>query len=477
MKKTKKGIKKTIFLSQVSVVTIALIMTAIAFNICLNIYIKSQAKAQLAASGALLQKYIATDLSNVTLEQQLLKEDKEVIKTLQKIDKNFRQSQNILTINYAIISKEKNQVNLLYSNEDTNALRQDILPILKREKWTPSDAKKSRLFYFTASNKNYTSIFYPVKIQNNKNAGYLFLYSDIAQSNELVVTVNIILAFILILAASIAFIISNLLAKKISTPISELSKLANQIGNRDYSCNQVKYTNDEIGELGKTMNAMADKLSSYDSTMKTFLQNASHELRTPLMSIQGYAEGIKYGVVDNQDKAVEIIIGESKRLTTIVEDLLYLSKIDAMQEKLKIEAVNGENLLRSCIERVSGIALNSSVQINLHMSDEEVLLNVDEEMFSRAIINILGNSLRYAKRSIDITLSKLGGISVIQIVDDGAGFDEEDVDKIFDRFYKGKGGKYGLGLAITKTIVEKHNGSITAGNNPQEGAYFKIILS
>ncbi len=476
MKKSKKSIKTSIFLSQVSVVVVALILTAIAFNIFLNLYIKSEARDQLAASGGLLQKYMSTDLSTVNLEQDLLKADKEVIKSLQKIDKNFKQSQRILSINYAIIRKEKNQVSLLYSNENTTALRQDILPILQKEKWNPSDAKKSRLFYFTASNNHYTSIFYPIKIQNNKNAGYLFLYSDIAQSKELVITVNIILAFILFLAASIAFIISNVLAKKISNPISELSKFASQIGDRDYSHSQVKFTNDEIGELGKTMRAMADKLSVYDSTMKTFLQNASHELRTPLMSIQGYAEGIKYGVVDNEDKAVEIIIDESKRLTTIVEDLLYLSKIDAMQDDLKIEVVSGENLLRSCIERVSGIALSSNTEINLHVSDKDIYLNIDEEMLSRALINILGNSLRYAKTTIDITLSKLGDVSVIQIADDGIGFAEEDIDRIFDRFYKGKGGKYGLGLAITKTIVEKHKGTIIVGNNPQQGAYFKIQL-
>jgi signal transduction histidine kinase len=194
------------------------------------------------------------------------------------------------------------------------------------------------------------------------------------------------------------------------------------------------------------------------------------------MSIQGYAEGIKYGVIDDKDKAAQIIIDESKRLSSIVEDLLYLSKMDSMQEELKIEPLNGENLLRSCIERVSGVALSMNKAINLQIENNDNILNVDEESFSRAIINIIGNSLRYAKNNIYISLNKTAGTTSIMIKDDGCGFNDEDMGKIFDRFYKGKGGKYGLGLAITKAIIEKHKGNITAGNNDGGGAYFKILI-
>lgn len=116
----------------------------------------------------------------------------------------------------------------------------------------------------------------------------------------------------------------------------------------------MKYNDDEIGQLAETMHSMAQKLSAYDNTMKTFMQNASHELRTPLMSIQGYAEGIKYGVVKDQDKAVDIVIEESKRLSQLVEDLLYLSKLDAFQEKMNFEKISAEDMIRSIIEKHDG---------------------------------------------------------------------------------------------------------------------------
>jgi two-component system, OmpR family, sensor histidine kinase CssS len=476
MSKVKKTIKKNIFLSQISVVIASLLLTAIAFNICLKIYIKAQAKTQLVTAAALLQKYIISDLSGLNLEQDIKNENREGIKALLKINKALKQTQFILDINYAVVGKDKNQIYSLQSSEDSQLLRQDILPILKKENLNEYVLRKNKILYFTASDNDYASVVYPLKLQNNKNIGYLLLYSDLAQSKKLIFTVNIILAAILLAAAATAFIISNILSQRISKPISELSKFARQIGDREYTVPKIDFSDDETGELGRTMGIMAEKLSAYDSTMKTFLQNASHELRTPLMSIQGYAEGIKYRVVENEDKAVEIIIDESKRLSTLVEDLLYLSKIDAMQENLNIEAVNVESLLKSCIERVSGIALSCDKTITLHIINTEVVLNVDEEKFSRAIINILANSLRYAKNKIDISFMTVKDTSVIKVTDDGCGIDEKDLPNLFDRFYKGKGGKYGLGLAITKTIIEKHNGSITAGNSPQQGAYFKIIL-
>ena len=476
MTKVKKTIKKSIFLSQISVVMASLLLTAVAFNICLKIYIKAQAKTQLVTAAALLQKYIASDLSSLNLEQDIKNDNREGMKALLKINKALKQTQFILDINYAVVGKDKNQIYSLYSSEDSEVLRQDILPILKKENLNDYIIRKNKTLYFTASGNDYASVVYPLKLQNNKNIGYLLLYSDLAQSKKLIFTVNIILAAILLAAAATAFIISNILSQRISRPILELGEFANKIGDREYSSPKINFSDDEIGELGSIMNSMAEKLSAYDNTMKTFLQNASHELRTPLMSIQGYAEGIKYGVVDNQDKAVEIIIDESKRLSILVEDLLYLSKIDAMQDTLNIEPITAESLLRSCIERVNGIVLAAGKTINLHIDSTEALLNVDEEKFSRAIINILANSLRYAKHNIHISFITMNNAKIIEITDDGCGIEEEDLPKIFDRFYKGKGGKYGLGLAITKTIIEKHKGNITAGNNPQQGAYFKIIL-
>ncbi|WML34796.1 HAMP domain-containing sensor histidine kinase [Clostridium sp. OS1-26] len=355
-------------------------------------------------------------------------------------------------------------------------MQNNLIPAINKRKLITSETKKNNVFYFNVSGKRYAATIYPLESSNNLKKGYLLIYSDLDKSSKLTTIVNIMLLSIMLIAAIIALIISNNVSEKISRPISQLSKYASKIGERKYDMEPIKYNDDEIGQLAETMYSMTQKLSAYDNTMKTFMQNASHELRTPLMSIQGYAEGIKYGVVDDQNKAIDIVIEESKRLSQLVEDLLYLSKIDALQEEMNFERINTEDMIRSSIERVSGIAVKNEKVISFSSSENNIMLQGDEEKLIRAIINILGNSLRYSKKYIDVTLKKEGSKIIILLEDDGPGFDEKDITNIFDRFYKGKQGNYGLGLAITKSIIEKHSGSIVAENRIKGGACFKITL-
>lgn len=480
MKRSKKNIKKRILFSQISIIVVSLLLTAIVFNIALQLYIRKQTRTQLISAGTLLHKSIASDLSTLNLKdtgkENLKNDNREVSRAMLRISKTLKQTQFLLDINYAVIGKDKS---VLYPNdnkEDDSLLSDQIMPALNKRVSNINTLKPNRIFYFTANNKDYASIFFPIKLEANKNLGYLFLYSDLSQSDRFIFAINIILFTIILFTALIGFVVSNLLANRISEPITKLGEFAKQVGDREYKLPKIDYQDDEIGQLASTMTTMAEKISAYDNTIKTFLQNSSHELRTPLMSIQGYAEGIKYGVVENETDAVDIIIDESKRLSALVEDLLYLSKLDSMQDTINLETVNVENLIRSCIERVNGIAINSGKVIKLTESNKDICLNVDEEKLSRAVINILGNCLRYSMETIEVALRKSEDRVTIEIKDDGPGFDNSDLDKLFERFYKGKGGKYGLGLAIAKTIVEKHRGTISAENSEKGGAVFRIVI-
>jgi signal transduction histidine kinase len=319
-------------------------------------------------------------------------------------------------------------------------------------------------------------IYYFITPDITSKGVYLLLYSDFNKVNRMILTMNIILLSILLITSIIALIISSRVSKNISDPIIELGKYAESVGDRQYDVKLAKYGDDEVGQLAEIMHSMADKIYAYDNTMKTFLQNASHELRTPLMSIQGYAEGIKYDVVDDKEGAVDIIIEESKRLTGLVEDLLYLSKIDSMQDNIKIEQLSVEDLIKGSIERVNGIAVKSDKVIHFYCNEKNLTIYGDEEKLTRAIINILGNCLRYARKNIDISVENENCNIAVVVKDDGRGFEENELSNIFKRFYKGKGGNYGLGLAITKSIIEKHKGIITAGNNTNSGASRPVTL-
>lgn len=461
MVKKKRSIKNRIFTSQITVIVISLLTMALIFHICLRIYIRRETKSQLLRVSSLVES---------SIENQ---------EKLPEISKILEQTQWFLDINYALIGESQN---IIYSTEkninDNSILEKKIIPSINKKKWIKSNLSKNRVFYFKVADRNYAAILYNVEtgtLSNEKS--YLYIYSDLDKIRKATLMVNSILITVTLITVIIAAIVSNGLAKKISNPIFQLSQSAKKIGERNYSKEDIYYEDSEIGQLAETMDIMAQKLSTYDKTMKTFMQNASHELRTPLMSIQGYAEGIKYGVVDDEEKAVDIIIEESNRLSTIVEDLLYLTKIDSMNEDINKEDLDIEDLIRSSMERISGIALKENKVIKFSPSDNKIIIKGDEEKLTRALINILGNCLRYSKKYINITIEEYNNILIIKINDDGSGFQGKDINSIFERFYKGKGGNYGLGLAITKSIIERHGGIITASNNINGGACFEIKLN
>ena len=206
---------------------------------------------------------------------------------------------------------------------------------------------------------------------------------------------------------------------------------------------------------------------------QTFFQNASHELKTPLMAIQGYAEGIQAGVMD-AGGAAEVSLAESDRMTELVEELLDISKIDMGRQRLALSETDIRELLYDGIRAVEPIAAGG-IAIVPDFPEEPVVVSCDDTRLRRAVTNILSNGVRYARSQLRLTCRADKRHVTIRIQDDGDGIAEEDIPHIFDRFYMGKSGKSGIGLALTKEIVHLHKGTIRAYNG-ETGAVFEITL-
>lgn len=459
-----KSIKKRIFLSHIIIIAITIVITAIVFNVCLNLYIKAQSKSQLNTAAGLVEKTLDQDFPWLETEQKN--------KVIAKIDKVLRQAQFYYDIRYGVVGRGQK---LLYpspeSSEEFSLLQQEIIPQLGKIKPNALNPKQLDVHFLRVNGKQYAATFYPLKA----NQMVLVIYSDLSTHTQTALAVNLILFVILLFTGGIAFLISGIITKRISEPISKLSLYAHKIGERDYDIEIDRFEDAELSQLAETMKTMATKLSIYDTSMKTFVQNASHELRTPLMSIQGYAEGIKYEVIDDYKNAVDVIIEESKRLSGLVDDLLYLTKIDTIMEELNLENVNAGHFFKGCIERIRGLTLKSHIEIILSCEDD-ITLWIDEERFSRAVLNLLANGLRHALSLVMVIVKKNDNQVSIDVIDDGLGITEKDLPHIFKRFYKGAGGNYGLGLTIAKTIVEKHNGYLRVINSQKGGAQFTIEL-
>ena len=207
---------------------------------------------------------------------------------------------------------------------------------------------------------------------------------------------------------------------------------------------------------------------------QTFFQNASHELKTPLMAIQGYAEGIQAGVMDT-GSAAEVILAESDRMTGLVDELLDISKIDMGRQQLTLSEMDIRELLYDSIRAVEPTAAAGGITITPDFPETPVMVSCDDTRLRRAVTNILSNGVRYARSELRLTCRADKRYVTIRIQDDGDGIAEEDLPHIFDRFYMGRSGKSGIGLALTKEIIHLHKGTIRAYNG-DTGAVFEISI-
>jgi signal transduction histidine kinase len=286
--------------------------------------------------------------------------------------------------------------------------------------------------------------------------------------------INIILLSIIALAITVGSLVAVKLSKSITKPISDLSKHAKEIGQGKFVILPADESSAEINDLTNNMNEMSKRLMDYDRTQKMFLQNASHEIRTPLMSIQGYAEGISRGIFSDTVKTAEIICEESKRLNTLVEDLLTLSRIENNTYEQEFSVIILSDIIKEYIQKITGYAIKEDKRLKLNIEDNNITVNASDTLLSAAVINIISNCIKYARSEIEVSLFKQGDFAVIRINDDGEGISQKDLPHIYDRFYKGKKGNFGLGLSIAKSSVEFMGGSIKAYN--ENGAVFELEL-
>jgi signal transduction histidine kinase len=278
-----------------------------------------------------------------------------------------------------------------------------------------------------------------------------------------------------LLALAAALLLAWYFGSRLARPLQELRRKAEQIAGRDFDVRVDLKTGDEVEELGLAVNSLARQLGDFDHGQRRFFQSISHELRTPLMSIRGYAEGLRDGVFAGAeaDRGLDVIIKESERLQTIVDDILFLSRLKSPREVYQWEKVDLMPLLQEVITTLGGLAEDRG--ITLKLEGDALTVRGDREKLRRLWINILGNALRYARSQVTVSLEAL--FLEVRCHDDGPGFQEKDLQQLFSEFYKGQGGQTGLGLAIAQEIVRGHQGEIVARNHRDGGAEVVVRFS
>ncbi len=228
-------------------------------------------------------------------------------------------------------------------------------------------------------------------------------------------------------------------------------------------------------------------LKEFDKMRTEFVANVSHELKTPLTSILGFVETLKEGAIDdkeNSHKFLSIIETQSKKLNTLIEDLLLLSRIESSNEPVRKEPVRVKDLMDKLTETFGPLLIEKRISFKTGIEPKDLKIKVELSSFERAISNLIDNAVKYSPAGSQVSV-EVTGISpkvTITVKDNGIGIPESDLPRIFERFYrvdKGRtreSGGTGLGLSIVKHIIERHSGSVHVESTPQKGSTFTITL-
>nr|WP_315100926.1 HAMP domain-containing sensor histidine kinase [uncultured Catonella sp.] len=331
--------------------------------------------------------------------------------------------------------------------------------------------------FYLVQAKNYTGIiengvFVPDDSDKNSADYYVLFYINITPMQNFIDKVNLVLMAALALSGIGSIFFLFLTTRQVNKDFEKLKAYLLSIGKHKLKETDKPVSNySEIEAVITAVNEMSEMLLESENVQKRFFQNASHELRTPLMSIQGYAEGIKYHVIP-ENEATDVILKESGKMASLINEILFLSKMETTEPEF--ENVNIAELMAEVSDNFRLMAKENNINI-LCETEVKPIISADIKLLDRLLGNLVSNGIRYAKSEIKLSCETYNNDVIIKVSDDGNGIAKEDLPHIFERFYKGKGGKFGIGLSMASDIAKLHKGRLEVDSG-EKGTVFKFSL-
>lgn len=298
-------------------------------------------------------------------------------------------------------------------------------------------------------------------------------------SNSIVddITMQIIRVLVgaIIVVSILSVAITSLNERMITNPVKIIVKTTEKIAVKNFDEKVDLETGDEFETLASAINEMAESLKKQDIEQKKFYEHISHEIKTPLTVISGNAQGIKTNLFEDPNKALDTIIVECKRLKKQLENVIYLSKLDTVNESYNLQETSINGLIGNALEKLYSVIIINEIDIIFEPKTDAVLY-VDQEKASRALINILSNCIKYTKDTIYINTDFAEGWVRLEISDNGNGFSKELLENPFSRTIIGEKEGSGIGLSIIKKVIDGHKGRVTLDNKKEGGALYVIEL-
>jgi len=292
-------------------------------------------------------------------------------------------------------------------------------------------------------------------------------------------SVNRLLLFGGILAGLVALVLGIALARRATAPARDLTRTARALAAGERSERVVVQGPDEFGDMARAFNSMADTIEEEDRLRRAFAADVAHELRTPLAILRTQIEGIQDGVVEPTSPAVASLLEETLRLSRLVEDLETLASADAAGFSLVRQPVDLRPLLEEVARELTGPSEAAGVALRLDLTD--VRVTADPTRIRQIVTNLLSNALKFTPPGgeVALTLRTAGHRAAIRVSDTGPGIPADELDRVFDRFFRGRGvraGGSGIGLTVARELARAHGGEIEVASDPGRGASFTVSL-
>ena len=284
-------------------------------------------------------------------------------------------------------------------------------------------------------------------------------------------------------AVFLAVVLSFVMMRRVLWPLSRMTVITREIAAGNFDVRVPAGSRDEVGQLARAFNRMAQSLEEIESLRRTLMIDVAHELRTPLTNMRGYLEALDDGVLPPSSETIRLLQDETLRLAQLVEDVLQLARADAARGRLATAPLDLSPLIHETLDTLSPEFARKSIAVHLHAPQNPVVVPVDRRRLTRVLRNLADNAARYSPEggTVDVAIEAAGRQVEIEFRNTAPELVSRDLPFIFERFYRGeksrsrKHGGAGIGLAIVKELVEAHGGQVAA-HRDNEAICIRITL-
>ncbi|MBR0081922.1 MAG: HAMP domain-containing protein [Clostridia bacterium] len=324
-------------------------------------------------------------------------------------------------------------------------------------------------------------------IAAGEETALLLIHTDLSDLNRQTREMMLWLVSMSLLSFLGAVLLSYYNTHRLIDPFVEINHIVRCYSRGDFSRRINIKGRDEAAQLGRSFNEMAEQIKDLDDTRRSFVANVSHELRSPLTSMKGFLEAMQDGTIPQESypEYIDIVLGETRRMASMVNDLLDLSRIESGMIELHYETFDINELIRRTLITFEARLTEQQMEMEVRFAQEQCFVYADSAQIGQVLRNLIDNAIKYSGKGQTICVStySVRREVYVSVKDNGVGIPQEDIPHVFDRFYKVEKAHTpsptvgsGLGLSIVKRIIEQHGQTITVRSARGRGTQFTFSL-